>query len=76
VCVFVCAAGIDYQSMNSTLTIPPRSCSGTISVPLLDDDVFEEKEYFSYSVFSSNPNVTVNSSVSAANVSIVDRDSE
>ncbi len=37
---------IDYQSKKGILTIPPGSLSGTIIVPIINDGLAEEDEYF------------------------------
>ena len=46
-------AGNDYTGTSGTLTIPPGTSSGVISVPIIDDDVAEDDETFTLTL--SNP---------------------
>lgn len=78
VCFTLCrsnpAAGLDYIGVNRTLNIRAGACMGKFTVTLIDDQIFEERERFSYTISSSDPNVIVDTSLPFADVYLTDRD--
>lgn len=47
-------AGVDYGAVNTTLTIPPLSANGSVSVPIINNGTFAPPR--SFTVTLSNPN--------------------
>ena len=60
-------AGIDYTSTTGTLSIPAGDRSGTIRVPILDDDASEETEKFTVTL-SDATNATIEDSKGIATI--------
>ena len=60
-------AGIDYTSTTGTLSIPAGDRSGTIRVPILDDDASEETEKFTVTL-SGATNATIEDSKGIATI--------
>ena len=60
-------AGSDYTTTAGTLTIEPGSVTGTISVPILDDDIDEPGESFVV-VLSNATNATINDAEGSATI--------
>ena len=65
-------AGADYTTTSGTLTIPAGSTSGTISVPIIDDEVTEGDEAFTVNL--GNPTGGATIAGGSAKVSILDDD--
>ena len=68
------ADGIDYIGVNRTVTIQAGLCIGKFTVLLIDDQIFEEREYFSYAITSSDPSIIVDQTFSRANINLTDDD--
>jgi len=64
------AAGADYTATSGTLTIPAGQLSGTITVPILDDAVFEGDEDFSLTL--SNPQGATLGTPATSTITITD----
>jgi len=66
------SAGSDFTNISGVLTFAPGVISQIISVPLIDDAVFELAEYFQLNLFSPSANAQIGNSVALAK--IIDND--
>jgi hypothetical protein len=61
-------AGQDYTATSGTLTIPAGSTSGTVSVPILDDALFEPNEHFTLTLSSPTSPLTLSRATATATI--------
>ena len=64
----------DYQSVNQTLTFSPTNTTITISVPILDDQVDEDREFFIVKLALVNEQQNVQIQPDEATVFVEDND--
>ena len=64
----------DYQSVNQTLTLSPINTTITISVPILDDQVDEDREFFIVKLVLVNEQQNVQIQPDEATVFVEDND--
>lgn len=72
----MCAEGRDYIGTNGTLIIHAPTCSARRRLSINDDDIFEGREHFSFTLSTNQPRVHVSDATPHGNIYIVDNDGE
>ena len=63
-------AGVDYSATNSSVQISPGQTSGTISIPIINNNVNTGDRYFQFNIISQSPGAV--GSPTSAQITIID----
>ena len=69
------SAGADYTTVITEVTFQPNEATKTVTVPIIDDNIFENVETFTATLTTSDEHVSIGAD-SMATVFITDNDSK